>query len=1253
MKEVQTHIIKSQRYELILDNASEAYAYQSKISRLQEYGINRILQKVMDKYNSSEYLDQFDEVFLDIGTISVAGFEIGLEQRIEEALTDFFRNNSYENGTLKIGKRKQLYHKHIEQFEFFLKNGYVKWNASMSSKPIEIFKTLLQNNKKELVDLLKNLGQKETVRKRLITQLEDPFLEQIVVAAAGEEAVYINEYRRYIVKHQHDYKIIEVDSGSYRNAIWEITLAYIFTEVRSYSNQKSFLQYLIRKIAQKYRLTYKSLLHAIVLGIKSRQNKEGVIIDFEKLLVTLEKEEDEKSKNIFNDDLKKNGTVEFTKLLDYYLKYNSLPANNTLMSYNVLCEAIRINSTQNSKTFYTFFDQHIKNRTNIEQWVKRFPDHILKDIITKSPNKIFITCTLFFKQISDVANRLQVRSSTLEMAQKSLGKIALYAYSTIANSSINDITAFLYEITKHVVIDKEFIRILKRFESKKSVAQYTAIRSFINEVELIQTNENLKTTALEIESPLSELSKKIYSNYNKNNVFALIDFQKQLQHINCKKGVLQLALLLLKICSSTQQYSKHEITDWVIERHKELLQSKEQNNKVIIQLLQIIEMLSIDKKVCEGIKEAIKTTGKSKNEPVKLQEKTVLNEVSNAIIYTFIGEVYEQFYKRTTQNLKESIEALVVKFCKKHNISKTVLLSRLQEQISNRIDYKILKRILDDKLFYKSTDNDEISERYKSDVVQYFCVHGKLPWWGKSKSLKELQEYFRQTVTSFPDSFKVWFVNAKNQQAIIQLLDDASYEMIIKHVNPSVNGSVIRIKALIDDLLDKKISGIRSVPSDYKNKIKHLILNYTYRNPVLNIAALTNYLIENIVSAFAMNVSDIKVLLQEKLYDEKTNTGLIKDVKMWLDEEVKPMSKTSKLLTQVEQLIDDKKDWKHVVDTASKKDVLPMLKKICVKAPEALLFNLKYASFRKRLIKKLNNTSHIEFIQYFMVKSELLRFLDVITLLEKCRLQLSGSEYQSLWYHFIDLTLLKIAIDSPVQWSAKDWSMILYKSIELLPDKITSIEFYPETKKVSEDITNVIYEVEELIENKKEEAVENIEEMEATEEEVIGDSIYISNSGIVILGPYIAMLFERLGLLENGVFKDDYSIQKAIYILQYAATGKDEVEEQNLILNKIICGMPIHDTVEQHIPITPNEKEVVESLLKAVITSWSILGNTSIEGLRETFLCREGSISIEEDSYILRVEEKTFDMLLDQIPWGIGKLKLSWMQKLIDVIWRN
>jgi hypothetical protein len=121
--------------------------------------------------------------------------------------------------------------------------------------------------------------------------------------------------------------------------------------------------------------------------------------------------------------------------------------------------------------------------------------------------------------------------------------------------------------------------------------------------------------------------------------------------------------------------------------------------------------------------------------------------------------------------------------------------------------------------------------------------------------------------------------------------------------------------------------------------------------------------------------------------------------------------------------------------------------------------------------------------------------------------------------------------------------------------------------------------------------------------------------------------------------------------LQFLVTGKDETEEFDLVLNKILCGIDIDKVVPTLILPDEETKTECDLLLMEVIKHWEVLKNTSIAGLREAFLQRAGKLSRVDDGWLLQVEQKAIDVLINHLPWGIGIIKLPWMNEMLYVEW--
>jgi hypothetical protein len=165
------------------------------------------------------------------------------------------------------------------------------------------------------------------------------------------------------------------------------------------------------------------------------------------------------------------------------------------------------------------------------------------------------------------------------------------------------------------------------------------------------------------------------------------------------------------------------------------------------------------------------------------------------------------------------------------------------------------------------------------------------------------------------------------------------------------------------------------------------------------------------------------------------------------------------------------------------------------------------------------------------------------------------------------------------------------------------------------------------------------------------DAIYISNAGLILLHPFFTELYEQLGLTTENHWMNSRSQHKAAVIMQFIVTGHEELPEYDLPLNKILCGLDIEDVIIPTNELSYETKTECEDLLHQTIKHWSVLKNTGIEGLRETFIQRNGKLSKVDKGWLLQVEQKSMDILMSHLPWGIGLIKTPWMQEMLYVEW--
>lgn len=163
---------------------------------------------------------------------------------------------------------------------------------------------------------------------------------------------------------------------------------------------------------------------------------------------------------------------------------------------------------------------------------------------------------------------------------------------------------------------------------------------------------------------------------------------------------------------------------------------------------------------------------------------------------------------------------------------------------------------------------------------------------------------------------------------------------------------------------------------------------------------------------------------------------------------------------------------------------------------------------------------------------------------------------------------------------------------------------------------------------------------------------YISRyAGAVLLAQFLRPFFQKINLLDGIAWKNKAAQYKAVQLIRFLCTGEQHTPEYSLVLEKLLCGVPIEEPIPLDAALQQEELDETLVLLSAIIEHWQALRNTSIDGLRNSFLIRDGSISRSGEHWLLQVERKTMDVLLEKLPWGYTTITLPWNNYLIYVEW--
>lgn len=166
----------------------------------------------------------------------------------------------------------------------------------------------------------------------------------------------------------------------------------------------------------------------------------------------------------------------------------------------------------------------------------------------------------------------------------------------------------------------------------------------------------------------------------------------------------------------------------------------------------------------------------------------------------------------------------------------------------------------------------------------------------------------------------------------------------------------------------------------------------------------------------------------------------------------------------------------------------------------------------------------------------------------------------------------------------------------------------------------------------------------------------IGNAGLCLLSPWFPRLFALLGYLdeEKRNFKDTASKIRAVFLLQYLASQEEkDYREPELVFNRLLVALPVQIPLTKRVELTDGEREMADNMLAGIKANWPKMDGTSVSGFRQSFILRDGRLEQQDERWLLTVESRVFDILLDTVPWAFRQLRFPWLKKYIQVSWHE
>ncbi|OXA95878.1 contractile injection system tape measure protein [Flavobacterium hercynium] len=1257
--ESQKHIIQQQVVEVGFYDKSSVQDVFAQFSRLFKTKLGDITNTLLDKTVNAHNFIRIDQLELNIGTLTYPftdeEFAELYEQALEKALFDYTTLHSINTIEGKPADTQNFSASYLELLRFFLNNGALPWWASgaIFTQPDKTFLKLFDENPEQLKQLLLKIGIEKEVRKRLSQQFNDDILVNSIKLIEPFHANFIAGYFNNVVKIQKHKQIIQTQEKVFGQALWYFILTYLLVDMGGHFERKQFVKSTLLQMAAHFNVSYQRILHllsdAIQINpeiIRSDKNFATFIEELKEEATTALTENEEADSVLY---LEKNTPKSHFEALQYYFFFGSLPFEYgyyTAQKISVLLEGIIKQQPED-------FIKILKKQHNITQFTERLmlvaPEATLFAIIKiiETTKSDFVIS--YYQTTVKIQNKKNLIKTNEKEFKKAILKFILSFLFTSHGSLFNAkmfVENNIKKLAQHYNIDYQTLLLLMTqgmAEAQAIVKDQSPLFFIFTEIlgEIRNTMKSLfSTEMISTEEEYKEQHKKrVNDEVEKYLEKDLKETKKDYAYADDLS--LQDLILYWFTHAAIPWWAKEQTNASISALFEKFVKTKPAQALLVVKqashlgfknqillntvsqaIVQLLKRVPEAENVVKLWNEFQELTGFSK---IGISRDSLMGYVLKSILESYHHQHFNSFstqyfhfllkeYLQTEAGISEKIveEFFETQFKANKLLHLKSILTKEDSDLQNQSKkYKLAERrdkneffLLDDfenpesfsydefKLLTKSKDIFNISWSnlvHKAyDILAYFLLHNKLP-----------------------DEIKVDdpSIEAKIIERLIILVFEQDQNLLHNLMRQDTTASTAKmtLHTTFSKSTNQQGRNIANLLSEYEEKdfLVYIKQTWGHNQDFVNLNEMLHFIKKQ-------NSESTQQQMHKQLLQLANTTlhyaGIYKGAEFTTI--IKTLGNTI-----LQELIEN---YTYILNITVKDSF----------EREKLLLYFREFSFYWVAQTNAGNTTLFfdRFLAFLNHRKnwDIKRFYQQLAKVPTDIKKLNNSSLQAIFLKMQKATEAYLAQQA-------------YKN-EILYDNKEEV-----LKKTNFTETNIPTEMAEM----KTEGAYN-DELPALQE---GEKIYIENAGLVLLHPFLSTLFDRTGLVKNGEFVDEEAKSRAPHLLQYLVNFEEESPEHALLLNKILCGIEYQEAITSEVQLSDLEKETANQLLYVVTQQWEKLKNTSINGLQESFLQRSGSLSLSDEGWVLVVENKAFDVLLQTLPWGLSFIKNSWMTEPIFVEW--
>jgi hypothetical protein len=1240
------HIIGRQIFDIDFSSKENSGVLQDKISSIFNNFLIDEMNQLFDRILPSNRIIKVDTLQINLGDISFDHLDTELPNRLIQKIEEELRLILLHDNSVSTNDSEELIHgsipvQYLQLLEYFLLKGTYPWWVSEKEGPTisVVLEFLLLNASLKLKELILRIGRDYNARKRLVYQFTEQQIKYIIIILEPEEAEFIFDYHQNLVQVQREIILVKNEENDFRRAVWLLILSFLIIDRGSHFNRKEFVKMMLINMSAHFNTEFKELLALFAAGLQSGSPELRNIDSLQSIILELsidvETNPDRNiiiaNRNVGNDLPELSDNLE---LLRYFLTFGSFPWWAVYSDKQSLEQTLMIMLNTKPKTMAVLLRNIGQKQYSRRLIVKSFNEEVLLAIIKiLEPEQVEFIADYVTEAKENNKKDSIIKVQTLEL-NEAIWEFVL-EYLLVDRGSDFNRQMFLESNIRNLAnrFNVNFSELLVFLVQNIGVRHYASNRhiSLIRDLTAlyeIRVEKSEKTLSIEILNKIKQQAPEIIESKSLRDI---LYYWLKLGHYPWWAAEKYSNSAISQLIEQLFRESPAEAIVFIKFAGQSLGTRTRILNQVSNTLLfKIFRLLPDGNKAVRYIDRIISIfTG---NTSTPFLEQNMMERITLASLWDMYIKTYYESFKPADFLTSFMINLSFSKDLSINNLKLFLNSLVLDQQIRTQINKVI--RYLEENGFRTSLDSAGnllpswsklpeieliITQQLRSDdpknellnfdmvineasfILRYFLQFNKLPSKYKQSSEVSVNSFLKQLLLFLhknnpADLDRIIFSEKYDVQNVFRLYD-------IFRLSNSIEENVIKVflaakfeKNIL--LLIRQKSGIGLNENNLIQLLENLTRNQIPENKnilrlLLKSTSVSSYLAQFLSDSFVHEMLELEITNTTQVSEE------IRDLNNWLS-----------------SIINDSLDKENI--------------------------KLFIRSFNLMLLGGIINAETIN--SYFILFMEFLNDNNYQLSL-KIRLSIRQHLKSSLVNNGLIIKLI------PELEKFVSRSEIFESKFKDLKDELKLAE-----RKAFEKLLNLNPEdskEDELRQLKEEIQEQQQDEHKKSAKEILSDqdSIYIHNAGLVILHPFLSTYFNRLNMIKDGDFINSEFRHRAVHLLQYLAFGTEKNEEHELVLNKILCNIPIDEPIISEIVMTELEKTVSAELLNAVLVQWDKLKNTSAESFQASFMQRDGALSRIEENWNLKVETRGYDVLLNTLPWGLGMIKTPWMTEFIYVEW--